>query len=105
MASGRPAQTDVRCLLRRGDHSLVECHLHTGRTHQIRVHLAVRGHPLVADPIYGGSPALGMDRQALHAFRLGFKHPASGAAVCFEAAPPADLAQALQTLRGAAATS
>jgi len=105
VASGRPAQTDVRCLLRRGDHSLVECHLHTGRTHQIRVHLAVRGHPLVADPIYGGSPALGMDRQALHAFRLGFKHPASGAAVCFEAAPPADLAQALQTLRGAAATS
>jgi len=105
VASGRLAQTDVRCLLRRGDHSLVECRLHTGRTHQIRVHLAARSHPLVADPTYGGSPALGMARQALHAFRLGFRHPASGETVRFEAAPPVDFAQALQTLKGAAATS
>jgi len=105
VASGRPAQTEVRCLLRRGDHSLVECRLHTGRTHQIRVHLAARGHPLVADPTYGGRPALGMARQALHALRLGFRHPASGVAVRFEAAPPADFEQALETLRGAATTS
>ena len=105
VASGRPAQTDVRCLLRRDELSLIECRLHTGRTHQIRVHLSARGHPLVADATYGGRPALGMTRQALHALRLGFRHPVGGAAVRFEAPPPLDLAQALETLRGAAATS
>jgi 23S rRNA pseudouridine1911/1915/1917 synthase len=105
VTSGRPAQTEVRCLLRRGDLSLVECRLHTGRTHQIRVHLAARGHPLVADATYGGRPALGMTRQALHALRLGFRHPAGQETVRFEAAPPPDFAQALETLRGAATTS
>ena len=104
VASGRSARTDVRCLFRRLDLSLIECRLHTGRTHQIRVHLAARGHPLVADAIYGGRPALGMTRQALHAFRLGFRHPVSGAAVRFEAPPPHDFTQALEALRGAATT-
>ena len=103
--SGRPAQTDVRCLVRGNELSLIECRLHTGRTHQIRVHLAARGHPLVADALYGGQSALGMTRQALHAFRLGFRHPVSGATVRCEAAPPADFAQALETLRGATTTS
>jgi len=105
VGSGRPARTDIRCLVRTGGLSLVECRLHTGRTHQIRVHLAARGHPLVADTTYGGRPGLGMRRQALHALKLGFHHPSSGDALRFEAAPPEDFAQALQFLRGAATTT
>ncbi len=80
----------------------LECTLHTGRTHQIRVHLAHLGHPLVADAVYGGRPMLGMERQALHAFELQFMHPATGAALAFECPPPADFAAAwAQVLRSA----
>ncbi len=94
LASGKPARTDVKVLASAGGFSAVLCTLHTGRTHQIRVHLASRGHPLVADAVYGGKPALAMTRQALHAARLGFVHPFSGRAVAFEAKLPADLASA-----------
>ncbi|RZL01495.1 MAG: RluA family pseudouridine synthase [Rubrivivax sp.] len=106
LASGKPARTDVRCLGRvvldedhpqgpiRRPFSAVECTLHTGRTHQIRVHMASRKHPLVADALYGGAPALGLTRQALHAYRLAFDHPLSGAALQFESSLPEDLAQA-----------
>jgi 23S rRNA pseudouridine1911/1915/1917 synthase len=94
VASGRPARTDVRAVAVAGGFSALRCTLHTGRTHQIRVHLASRGHPLVADAVYGGKPALGMTRQALHATRLAFVHPVSGQQLSFEAAPPADLASA-----------
>jgi len=68
--------------------------LHTGRTHQIRVHMAHQGHPLVADAVYGGKPLLGMTRQALHATRLSFAHPESGEPLSFETPPPADFAAA-----------
>ncbi|RZI82814.1 MAG: RluA family pseudouridine synthase [Rubrivivax sp.] len=106
VGSGKPARTDVRCLGRvvfdeahqdgpiRRTISAVECTLHTGRTHQIRVHLASRKHPLVADAVYGGAPVLGMARQALHALRLGFTHPITAQALQFESPLPADLAQA-----------
>jgi 23S rRNA pseudouridine1911/1915/1917 synthase len=57
---------------------LVRGKLHTGRTHQIRVHMASLGHPLLADALYGGTPLAGMERQALHAYRLGFEHPITG---------------------------
>jgi 23S rRNA pseudouridine1911/1915/1917 synthase len=89
-SGGKPAQTDVAVVRAHDGHTAVRCKLHTGRTHQIRVHLASRGFPLVADAVYGGKPALGMSRQALHATRLCFDHPASGKPLEFEIAPPAD---------------
>jgi 23S rRNA pseudouridine1911/1915/1917 synthase len=101
VASGKPARTDVEELAFADGIAAVRCTLHTGRTHQIRVHLAHRGHPLVADEVYGGRPALGMTRQALHAAHLAFRHPVSGAALAFDAPPPPDFAQAWARVTGA----
>ena len=95
---GKPARTDVFPLgaadVQGRAVSAVHCVLHTGRTHQIRVHLAHRGHPLLADALYGGVAALGLERQALHAARLSFTHPASGEPLVLHAPLPADLAAA-----------
>jgi 23S rRNA pseudouridine1911/1915/1917 synthase len=95
---GREARTDVEplasCQIDGRWISAVRCRLHTGRTHQIRVHLASRGHPLLADAVYGGAPALGLTRQALHAARLSFAHPHAGASCSFEAPLPPDLSEA-----------
>jgi 23S rRNA pseudouridine1911/1915/1917 synthase len=102
VAGGKPARTDVERLAvwageagdGRNSVSALRCRLHTGRTHQIRVHLASRGHALVADALYGGRPLLGLARQALHAAELAFAHPADGRTMVFAAPLPADLAQA-----------
>lgn len=93
--SGKLAKTDVDLLTGTAIGCLVRCSLHTGRTHQIRVHMASIGHPLVADSLYGGAPAAGMQRQALHAFRLAFVHPVTGQAMEFHAPLPPDLCAAL----------
>jgi 23S rRNA pseudouridine1911/1915/1917 synthase len=77
---------------------LLRCVLHTGRTHQIRVHAAHIAHPLVGDAVYGGAPAGGLERQALHAQRLAFTHPMTGQELVFTAPLPADLALACQQL-------
>jgi 23S rRNA pseudouridine1911/1915/1917 synthase len=94
VASGKAARTDVLRIASRSGASALRCTLHSGRTHQIRVHLASRGHPLIADALYGGRPLLGLTRQALHAAALRFQHPVTGEPLAFEAAPPADLGAA-----------
>ena len=94
VVGGKPARTDVAVLERAVGFSLLRCTLHSGRTHQIRVHLASRGYPLVADAVYGGKPALGLARQALHATRLGFAHPRTGERLGFESPMPADMTAA-----------
>jgi 23S rRNA pseudouridine1911/1915/1917 synthase len=94
LASGKPARTDLQCVARGAACSALACKLHSGRTHQIRVHLSWLGHPLVSDSLYGGATGLGMQRQALHAARLRLQHPVSGAWLDFECPAPADFAQA-----------
>ena len=94
VSTGRTAVTDVEPLGHGSGASALRCLLHTGRTHQIRVHLAHRGHPLAGDTLYGGRPILGMARQALHAHRLDFRHPASGELLSFTREMPADMAAA-----------
>ncbi len=90
----------VRERFARSGVALLEVRPETGRTHQIRVHLASAGLPIVADPVYGrGRERFGLARPALHAARLGFAHPRSGERLAFEAPPPRDFAAALALLR------
>jgi len=109
---GKPAVTRYRVEQRYGDHAaLIECRLLTGRTHQIRVHLAHAGHPLIGDPVYGtragrgtartgpeGAAIAGFPRQALHARLLGFSHPATGEKLRFESPLPQDMAGLMKSL-------
>ena len=96
---GKPAVTHYRVRERFAAHTLLECDLETGRTHQIRVHLASIGHPLEGDATYAGKGPKVFDRQALHAWRLAFVHPGSGEAVAFESPLPEDLSGLLESLR------
>ncbi|MCK8517178.1 23S rRNA pseudouridine(1911/1915/1917) synthase RluD [Methylonatrum kenyense] len=109
---GRPAVTHYRIAERFSAHTLLRVHLETGRTHQIRVHMAWIRHPLVGDPVYGGRPHLpkgaddtvraalgGLRRQALHAARLTLVHPATGETMTWDSSRPDDLEQVLCVLR------
>lgn len=105
---GREAETTYRVVERFSAHTHLEVRLRTGRTHQIRVHLASIGHPVLGDKAYGGrrlrrgrraaGEAL-IGRQALHAWRLAFDHPVEGRRMAFEAPPPEDFEEALRRLR------
>lgn len=103
VSGGRPSVTHYQTLEAFPAASLVDVRLETGRTHQIRVHLAAMRHPCVGDLTYGADPVLaarlGLTRQWLHARSLGFTHPGTGAPVEFVSDYPADLAHALDTLR------
>jgi 23S rRNA pseudouridine1911/1915/1917 synthase len=105
MADGRHSVTHYETLEAHRFASLLEVHLETGRTHQIRVHMSALKHPCVADLTYGADPTLarrvGLQRQWLHAVRLGFEHPDTGEHVEFESPYPADLAHALEVIRDA----
>jgi 23S rRNA pseudouridine1911/1915/1917 synthase len=104
VAAGRPSVTHYATLEAMRGASLLEIHLETGRTHQIRVHLAAVHHPCVGDLTYGADPVLaarlGLTRQWLHAVRLGLPHPATGRWVEFTSEYPDDLRHALDVLRG-----
>jgi len=101
-SDGKPSVTHYDTLEAMRAATLLEVHLETGRTHQIRVHMAAQRHPCVGDALYGADPTLssrlGLTRQWLHAMRLGFRHPGTGEPVEFESRYPDDLRHALDTL-------
>jgi 23S rRNA pseudouridine1911/1915/1917 synthase len=103
ISGGRHSVTHYDTLEAHRFASLLEVHLETGRTHQIRVHMQALKHPCVGDPLYGGDPVLaeriGLTRQWLHAVRLGFEHPDSGDYVQYESPYPDDLQHALDVIR------
>jgi 23S rRNA pseudouridine1911/1915/1917 synthase len=93
---GRTAKTEYRVIRSSDQASLIECRLHSGRTHQIRVHLHHLGHPVVGDKIYAPRFAKNFPRQMLHAWKLGFRHPRTGELKSFEAPLPADFETGIQ---------
>lgn len=98
--NGREAKTDYRVIEQFKNHAHVELTLHTGRTHQIRVHMKAIGHPLVGDPVYGPSKSLfGLDKQMLHAKVIGFKHPITGKEMYFESELPSYFTAVLDRIR------
>ncbi len=100
-AASRQARTHFEVLELLAAESYLEVKLETGRTHQIRAHFGAIGHPLIGDSTYGGEAKYGLKRQFLHAHRLAFAHPASGAAMSFRSELPADLTAALAAARSA----
>ncbi len=96
---GKPARTHYRVVERFGCATLLRCELETGRTHQIRVHLASIGHPLVGDPAYGRRQIIPFPRQALHAAELALVHPVTGAPCRWRSPLPSDFVELLERLR------
>jgi 23S rRNA pseudouridine1911/1915/1917 synthase len=96
---GRVAQTRYRVITESGDHSLLMLQLITGRTHQIRVHLASIGHPVIGDPIYGKRKnQFGLLTQALHSSKLCLRHPYNQELLCWSHAPPQEFQNVIQKL-------
>jgi len=104
VAAGKPARTHYEVVERFGVAPLLSCRLETGRTHQIRVHLASLGHPLVGDPAYGKRGRIAFARQALHAARLGLVHPVTGKACEWTSPLPADFVALLDAVRALASS-
>ncbi len=100
-AASRQARTHFTVLELLPRETLIEARLETGRTHQIRAHFAAIDHPLLGDPTYGGESRYGLERPFLHAHRLAFTHPVTGAELAFSSELPGDLAAALEAARGA----
>ena len=104
VVDGKPSVTHYETLEAFPSASLLEIHLETGRTHQIRVHMAAQRHPCVGDAMYGADPrlsaTLGLGRQWLHAMQLSFRHPATGERVTYRSSYPEDLQHALDVLTG-----
>jgi 23S rRNA pseudouridine1911/1915/1917 synthase len=98
VAGGKPARTHYRVIRRFGTVTLLACRLETGRTHQIRVHLASLGHPLVGDPTYARRNPLRFGRQALHAARLELQHPVTRKLCAFTSPLPHDFEALLESL-------
>ncbi|MEE1070838.1 MAG: RluA family pseudouridine synthase [Cellulosilyticum sp.] len=97
---GREAKTDYRVIERFKNYTHIELTLHTGRTHQIRVHMKAIGHPLLGDPVYGPSKSLfGLDKQMLHAKVLGFKQPITGEDLYFESELPEYFTRVIDRLK------
>jgi 23S rRNA pseudouridine1911/1915/1917 synthase len=96
---GREAVTHYRVLERFTGYSHVECVLETGRTHQIRVHMASLGHPVAGDPLYGGKCSLPLDSQCLHAREICFRHPVTGEEMRFSCPLPEEFSAVLEKLR------
>ena len=96
---GREAKTEYRVLSSSDEMSLVECKLHSGRTHQVRVHLQHLGHPVLGDKIYGKKQTAVFRRQMLHAWKLGFQHPGTGERNKFESMLPNDFEEVVKSLR------
>jgi len=99
VAGGKPAMTHYRVRKSFPAHTLLECDLETGRTHQIRVHLASIGHPVEGDPVYAGRGEKLLARQALHAWKLAFDHPRSRKRLAFESALPEDFRELIERVR------
>ncbi|PYK79574.1 MAG: RluA family pseudouridine synthase [Verrucomicrobia bacterium] len=97
---GRMARTDFKVVRTGREASLLECSLHSGRTHQIRVHLQHLGYPVLGDTVYGGRHAGKFSRQMLHAWKLGFDHPRRKRRMHFEAPQPEDFAKAISEVIG-----
>jgi 23S rRNA pseudouridine1911/1915/1917 synthase len=97
---GRPAKTEYRVLRSSGDVSLIECTIHSGRTHQIRIHLHHLGHPVLGDKLYGSKRAGDFPHQMLHAWKLRFRHPRTEEVMSFEAPVPTDFAQTCESFSG-----
>lgn len=98
--NGKPAVTHYKVLERFGNYTYIECQLETGRTHQIRVHMASKGHPLLGDTLYGPTKCpFKLQGQCLHAMVLGFMHPSTGEYMEFEAPLPIYFIHLLQNLR------
>jgi 23S rRNA pseudouridine1911/1915/1917 synthase len=104
VATGKAAVTRYEVRERFRDCTLLACRLETGRTHQIRVHLASIGHPLIGDPTYGRKRGIEFRRQALHAWRLGLVHPSTRQSMQWESPLPTDFAALLAALRDAPAS-